>query len=283
MQQAHPSCMSARAATESEVAFFRLNGWVHLPALLNPLATQHLRDRADEALRRDLRVGDFGEIVDRNFRPFPGEDRTGDFSLNVVQSAVMADNCARFLCVPRIRLLADGYLLKMSEQSGVHDGTLYHQDFPGNPVDRSSFLTVWIALHDMAADQGVMRFYNRSHRLGVFGQVFADGIDLRERCADLDEADLSPPLDLRAGDATVHHSLTVHGAPPNRTDRPRWAYNILYMDATARYTASPGLFPAGVVLAPLAPFEHAAFPLLPLTTRPAPTSFGEASNAATRA
>lgn len=175
----------------------------------------------------------------------------------------MGNNCARFLDVPRIRLLADGYLLKMPEQGGLHDATLYHQDFPGNPVDRSSFLTVWIALHDMDADQGVMRFYSRSHRLGVFGQVFADGIDLRNRCPDLKEADLSPPMHLRAGDATVHHSLTVHGAPPNRTETPRWAYNILYMESDARYTASPGLFPEGVVLEPFAPFEHSAFPLLP--------------------
>jgi hypothetical protein len=255
--------MSARAATEAEVSFFRSNGWVHLPALLPPSIAGYIRSRADEVLRLDRRAGEFGDIVERNFRPFPGEDRKSDFSKQVVQSAVMGDNCARFLEVPRVRLLADGYLLKMPEQAGSHDGTLYHQDFPGNPVDRSSFLTVWIALHDMQADQGVMRFYNRSHRLGVFGQVFADGIDLRERCPDLKEADVSPPLNLRAGDATVHHSLTVHGAPPNRTDTPRWAYNILYMGSDARYTACPGLFPEGVVLKPFATFEHSAFPLLP--------------------
>jgi hypothetical protein len=255
--------VTARAATEPEVSFFHLNGWVHMPALWDPPATEHIRGRADDVLRLDRRAGEFGDIVERNFRPFPGEDRGSDFSRNVVQSAVMGDNCARFLNVPRIRLLADGYLLKMPEHSGLHDGTLYHQDFPGNPVDRSSFLTVWIALHDMEADHGVMRFYNRSHRLGVFGQVFADGIDLRKRCRDLNEADLSPPLSLRAGDATIHHSLTVHGAPPNRTGTPRWAYNILYMGSDARYTASPGLFPEGVVLEPYATFENSAFPLLP--------------------
>lgn len=255
--------MSARAATEAEVSFFRSNGWVHLPALLDPTTTERIRGRADEVLRLNRRAGEFGDIAERNFRPFPGEDRRSDFSTHVVQSAVMGINCARFLGVPRVRLLADGYLLKMPEQGGVHDGTLYHQDFPGNPVDRSSFLTVWIALHGMEASQGAMRFYNRSHRLGVFGQVFADGIDLRERCPDLREADLSPPLNLLAGDATVHHSLTVHGAPPNRSDSPRWAYNILYMDSDARYTASPGLFPEGVVLPPFARFEHSAFPLLP--------------------
>jgi Phytanoyl-CoA dioxygenase (PhyH) len=257
------SPMIARAATEAEASFFRGNGWVHLPALVDPATIEHLRGRAEEVLRLDRRAGDFGEIVERNFRPFRGEDRGSDFSKRIVQSAVMGFNCARFLEVPRIRLLADGYLLKMPEQGGLHVGTLYHQDFPGNPVDRSSFLTIWIALHDMDAEQGVMRFYNRSHRLGVFGQVFADGIDLRRRCPELREADLSPPLQLRAGDATAHHSLTVHGAPPNRGDSPRWAYNILYMASDARYTASPGLFPDGVVLEPFACFEHSAFPLLP--------------------
>jgi len=176
----------------------------------------------------------------------------------------MASNVSRLLDVSRVRLLADGYLLKMPESEGYHDGTLYHQDFPGNPVDRSSFLTVWIALHDMVAEQGTMRFYNRSHRLGVLGQVFADGVDLRTRCPALKENDLSAPLQLRAGDATIHHSLAVHGAPPNRTSKPRWAYNMLYMDAQSRYTMSPGMFPEGVSLAPFALFDHSMFPMLPV-------------------
>ena len=29
---------------------------------------------------------------------------------------------------------------------------------------------------------------------------------------------ISPPLDLRAGDVTVHDALTVHSAPENETD-----------------------------------------------------------------
>lgn len=254
--------MSVRTANEDEVSFFKKNGWVYMPQYVDRATAAHLRGQADEAFREQRRSGDFGEIVDRNFRPFPGEDRDCAFSIEVVQSPVVGDNIARFLSVPQIRLLADGYLLKMPERRGTHDGTLYHQDFPGNPVDRSSFLTVWIALHDMPAEQGVMQFYNRSHTLGVFGQVFADGVDLRKRCPELKDEDLSPPFDLRAGDATVHHSLTVHGAPPNRTADMRWAYNILYMDARARYTASPGLFPAGVTLEPFALFEHPIFPLL---------------------
>jgi hypothetical protein len=258
------SSATVRTASDLELSFFQENGWVHMPALIDSGAASLLRSHAEEALRARARTGDYGPVVERNFRPFPGEGRDTDFSRQVVQSRGMGSLVSALLDVSEVRLLADGYLLKMPESEGSHDGTLYHQDFPGNPVDRSSFLTVWIALHDMTAEQGTMRFYSRSHRLGVFGQAFADGMDLRTRCRALKEEDLSTPLLLHAGDATIHHSLTVHGAPPNRTSKPRWAYNILYMDGQCRYTMSPGMFPQGVSLAPFALFDHPMFPMLPV-------------------
>jgi hypothetical protein len=256
--------MTVRPVTDQEVTFFHDNGWVHLPRLVDANTVRFLLGQAEKAFAGGHSAGAFGPIVDRNFQAFVGEKRDSVVAGEMVLSPVMGRNIGRLLELPRVRLLADGYMLKMPEAGGAHDDTLYHQDFPGNPVDRSSFLTVWIALHDMPAEAGVMQFYNRSHTKGVYGQVFADGIDLRQRCAALKDADLSPPLNLTAGDATVHHSLTVHGAPPNRTANNRWAYNILYMDADSRYTSSPGLFPAGVTIAPFAVLDHPVFPLLPM-------------------
>jgi hypothetical protein len=256
--------MTVRPINDGEVASFHKNGWVHLPGLVDKDTVAHVLELAEKAFAENRSSGEFGEIVDRNFAAFRGENRQGRVGREMVMSPVMGRNVARLLDLPALRVLADGYLLKGPQKDGAHDGTLFHQDFPGNPVDRSAFLTIWVALHDMPAEMGVMRFYNGSHRLGVFGQVFADGIDLRARCRALKEEDLSPPLDLKAGDATAHHSLTVHGAPPNLGHDKRWAYNILYMEASTRYTASPGLFPEGLVVEPMAVLDQPQFPLVPM-------------------
>jgi hypothetical protein len=252
-----------RSITEAEIASFRENGWAYLPGLVDRGTILRLHSRARSLLAAQLHLGGFGEVVDRAFYAFPGEGRKDDFVGKFVRSPVMGSNIARLLVVPQVRLFADGYMLKLPQSGGQHLDTPYHQDFSGNPVDRSSFLSLWVALHDMSAEAGTMRFYSRSQRLGVFGQVFADGTDLRERCAELLDEDLSAPTALLAGDATAHHSLTVHGAAANQTKEPRWAYNVIYIDRDARYTAGPGPFPPGVTLEPFARFDHPAFPLLP--------------------
>jgi len=49
----------------------------------------------------------------------------------------------------------------------------------------------------------------------------------------------SGPVRYRAGDATVHSNLTVHGAGKNRTDRPRWAYIMMANPSDARWNGAP--------------------------------------------
>jgi ectoine hydroxylase-related dioxygenase (phytanoyl-CoA dioxygenase family) len=45
---------------------------------------------------------------------------------------------------------------------------------------------------------------------------------------------------MRAGDATIHHCLTVHSAPENLTDTPRWVLLASYMPGDALYNGRPG-------------------------------------------
>jgi hypothetical protein len=255
--------MTVRPVTAEEVAFFRERGWVHLPGYIDSATAERLRQSGEAKLADPRPRTEFGNIADRAFVNFPGENRQGPLVGHFITSPIMGRNMTRLLRVPQVRLFGDGYLLKMPEEDGDHDGTPYHQDLPGNPVDRSSFLTLWIALHDMGPEFGTMRFYNRSHRLGVFGQVFADGIDLRKRVPELDDADLSPPLAYRAGDATCHHSMVVHGTVPNTSGQRRWAYNMVYVAASARYTTAPGFFPQDLTLPAHALLDHPLFPILP--------------------
>jgi ectoine hydroxylase-related dioxygenase (phytanoyl-CoA dioxygenase family) len=75
---------------------------------------------------------------------------------------------------------------------------------------------------------------------------------------------LSPPLDLGEGDATVHHTLTVHGAPENRTDRRRLSVAASYFDADALYTGAEFAYTDGLGLKVDAPLDHPRFPEIPL-------------------
>jgi hypothetical protein len=256
--------MSVRDVTDDEVDFFREYGWARLPTFIDADTIAHMHGAAEKAFAAEATVPSYGPAVDRSFRVFPGIDRAGPIGRDTLLSAAMGRNMARLLDLARVRVLIDSYLLKMPEREGTHAETIYHQDFPGHPVDRSGFLTLWIALHDMPPEAGAPRFYNRSHTKGSHGWVFADSIDLRERCPALKDSDLSPAAGMKAGDATVHHALTVHGAPPNLWTNRRWGYTVIYMDADTRYTGAPSTFPPGLKVEPFTVLDQPVFPLVPI-------------------
>jgi hypothetical protein len=99
----------------------------------------------------------------------------------------------------------------------------------------------WLALAEVTADMGPMRFIDGSHREGPLGSVFNDdgGGDLLDLYPKLAER-LTPPMEYEPGDATVHVGHTVHGSLPNLTDRTRISYIFQYIPADTRYWDGQG-------------------------------------------
>lgn len=248
-----------RQATDDEVAFFGEHGWVRLDRLVAPDTVGELRERARERLRSRSRAGN--TPVDRAFgqsRDVAAEDELfGALST----SPAMGRNAVRLLGgVRAVRVQVTNLLVK---EPGEHGATEFHQDFPWMPMDRSAMLTVWLALADVPADMGSLRFYSGSHRCGLLGRSFTRaGDDQLSQHPWIAQLELSPPLDLEAGDATVHHALTVHGAPANRRDAARLSFTVTYFDADALYTGLPYRQTDGLGLEVNRPFEHERFPCL---------------------
>ena len=103
--------------------------------------------------------------------------------------------------------------------------------------DRVGELQSWLALAEVSAEMGAMRFVSRSHREGPLGSVFNDDQgNLLEQFPNLTSVlELSPPFHYQPGDCTVHHGYTVHGGPDNTTNKPRWSYLFSYAPADTRY------------------------------------------------
>lgn len=94
-----------------------------------------------------------------------------------------------------------------------------HQDFP---ILRSTvdFVTTWIPLGDCPVDLGGLKVLRGSHRGGARPPQGAMGVGGTGVEHDPDSDEWST-VDYRAGDVLVFHSLTIHGAIPNTTDRIR--------------------------------------------------------------
>ena len=251
-----------RAVTQDEVTFYQANGWVHLPALVASELITRLAAKATELHRPDGTV--FVSAVAEAFGQNRGLAEIDEDFATPVFSSVMADSASRLLPGrPRVRLQINNLLVK--EPVGrSHGATVFHQDFPAMPMDRSLMLTVWLALVDIPADMGSLRFYSGSHQFGVLGRSFVkEGDDALSQHPWLKNLEVSPPLNLAAGDATVHSALTIHGAAPNVHDRPRLSFAWTYFDADTLYTGAPFGQTDNLGLTKNEPFDHPAFPVVP--------------------
>ena len=250
-----------RDLTPEEIEFYLDHGWVHAPNLVDAACVTRMAEKA-AALQQSsgaVSVGAVAQAFGQNRNLSSSDD---DYAAPVF-SPTMARNASALLPGgPAVRLQIDNLLIK-EPKSGAHGETVFHQDFPWMPMDQSSMLTVWLALVDIPASMGSLRFYDRSHQYGLLGRSFArDDDDAVTRHPWLTDLELSPPLDLTAGDATIHSALTIHGASANQHDDPRLSFAWTYFDAATNYTGSPFKQTDDLGLRVNEPFDHPAFPIV---------------------
>ncbi|GAB2866731.1 phytanoyl-CoA dioxygenase family protein [Actinocorallia aurea] len=252
--------LAVRPATDDEVAFFRENGWVHLPGLVPPETVADLR--ATALARLAERDSTRRTAVDEAFGQSRDIAETDPLFRSLTLDGTLGETAARLLQgVARVRVQVTNLLVKEPEGAGGHGATVFHQDFPWMPMDRSEMLTVWLALGDIPAEMGSLRFYTGSHRYGLLGRSFTrEGDDQPSQHPWVTRLPLSDPIDLSAGDATVHHALTVHGSGANLKDEPRLSFTVTYFDSDALYTGTPYGQTDGLGLEVNKPFDHPRFP-----------------------
>ena len=97
----------------------------------------------------------------------------------------------------------------------------WHQDLRYWGVDSHDAVTAWIALTDATGAMGCMRFLPGSHRAGLVDHddtfetdnLLTRGQNVRW---EIDESETRLG-DLKAGEMSVHHGLTMHASEPNRS------------------------------------------------------------------
>jgi ectoine hydroxylase-related dioxygenase (phytanoyl-CoA dioxygenase family) len=262
---------SIREVTDGEAAFYRENGWVVLRGLMAPeLAGEILQNAKDRMGERadaempDNRPGIMNPQLRALWNDWQNPAEENDFFRSVSHSAAMGRVGKRLLRDRDARWWGDSILCKRPAADGG-SRTPWHQDFPYLSHDRSGIMNVWVALVPMPPEMGTMRFLSGSQRLGPMGRVIhrTDGKDLLDLYPWIsEEYEVSEALTLQPGDATVHDWLTVHAAPSNDSDQPRWAYTDSLFPADTLYTGAQQRRTDGLELKVNQEFDHPRFPII---------------------
>jgi ectoine hydroxylase-related dioxygenase (phytanoyl-CoA dioxygenase family) len=219
------------ASARDRRAAFQARGWMVLRGIVSGGDLVAL-NRAFDAL-----IGPCDEGQGVVQRPHAGHaDRT---FLRHLHGGVAAIAC-ELLAVPSVQLLQDALLFKSPAR---RTGSIaLHQDYSYTGyLDRPSGVAVGLALNDATVDSGCLYVVDGSHAWGLVGglHLFASALqpDLEARLTPAQRARVAEatiPLEVRAGDVTIHHCLTLHGSRGNADDRPRKTVIAHLIDGDSR-------------------------------------------------
>jgi ectoine hydroxylase-related dioxygenase (phytanoyl-CoA dioxygenase family) len=223
------------ALDPAAVERFRRDGHVVLPAVASRAEVDEYRpaiQRGATALRHER-------------RPMEERDTYGRAFLQSCNLWQVEPDVERFVCAPRFARIAAA-LLEVERVRLYHDQALFkepaggrtpwHQDEFYWPLDTEQTVTMWMPLHDVTREMGLMAFADGSHRLGdLRGREISDRSEA-EFAALVAEQQLhvSETPALAAGDASFHAGWTLHCAGANRTDGIREAFTVIYFADGAR-------------------------------------------------
>jgi Phytanoyl-CoA dioxygenase (PhyH) len=135
----------------------------------------------------------------------------------------------------RVRFWHDQVFYKPPRHPGV---VPWHQDYSyWTRASPPNHITINILLDDASLETGVLHYVPGSHRWAVLPKVaFGGDMDALRGALPADQQPLFKPVPAigKAGEASFHHSHTVHGSFGNQSDRPRRAVVINYMGPETR-------------------------------------------------
>lgn len=121
-----------------------------------------------------------------------------------------------------VRFWHDQLFYKPPHNGGV---VAWHQDYSywtrTGPIQH---LTCWIGLDDTNTENGCLYYVPKSHQWGLLEKPVLTGeMDgLLAFMSEEQKNNFNPiPIEMKAGEATFHHPLMVHGSYKNASDRPR--------------------------------------------------------------
>jgi len=162
-----------------------------------------------------------------------------------------------------VRFWHDQVFVKPAQDGAV---VAWHQDYSyWTRTVPLAHLTCWIGLDDSDEENGCVQYVPGSHRWHLLPRGdLANDMTAVFQHLNSEQKDAFHPVAavMKAGEASFHHPMTVHGSYENRSDRPRRGVVLNFMRDGVRSNTNEPLL-AGIPVIPMGQkLEGQFFPLL---------------------
>ncbi len=223
--------------TQAETEEFENTGYLVSDGFLGDAEVGHIQECYMDTIDRLRRESSLENVQS-------GEDADADFQVYQIRTAHlqhavfrMLINDSRLLDLvesllgPDIRLIHYQGLYKPA-QTGGEVG--WHQDNHYFGVAQNRTVTVWLALDDATVENGCMWYLPGQHRMLLEHEQLWDTAEKKGfyfAIRNIDDKG-AVPAEVKRGGFAIHHCLMPHRSLKNRTDQPRRAIAMHFMDAT---------------------------------------------------
>lgn len=230
-----------RPLAPEQCAQFARDGFVGPLDVLTPAEVERVRGAVADVIADLDRHRDQLYEVEQAFTERPGEVvchflggwRVHAVLRELVYHARATAIAAQLLGVDRLRFWHDQVFAKPPHHRGV---VPWHQDYSyWTRTAPACHITLNVMLDDADERSGCVQFVPGSHRWGLLPKLPFDApLEAIRAHLPAGAAWRPVPMPLRAGQATAHHSHTLHGSDQNRSERWRRAAVLNYMGASVR-------------------------------------------------
>ena len=242
--------------SDEQVEFYKANGYLagvrvledpQLEALRSELETVMRPEQASNPLFYEFHLNESSDPQNVLFHAL-GAWRVSEAFHDLIFHRGVSIPAAQLLGGPA-RFWHDQLFVKPADHGGI---VAWHQDYSywtrTKPV---AHLTCWIGLDDSTKENGCVHYVPGSHKWNLLprGSLADDMNAVFERLTEEQKKTFRPvAIELKAGEASFHHPMMIHGSFENRSNRARRAVVInMFRDGVISDSDEPLLHGVPVV------------------------------------
>jgi ectoine hydroxylase-related dioxygenase (phytanoyl-CoA dioxygenase family) len=217
--------------SDEQIDFFSENGYLAGIEILSDEQIEILRSELDDLMKPEQAANPLfyeyhhNESVDKNKILFHalGAWRVSEAFHDLLWNPRFLIPASQLLN-GAVRFWHDQIFVKPARDGGV---VAWHQDYSyWTRTVPMAHLTCWIGLDDSTRENGCVHYVPRSHRWNLLprGNLANDMNEIFAVLSEKQKEEFQPAaVELKKGEASFHHPLTVHGSYENSSERPRRA------------------------------------------------------------